>query len=238
MSEKMKATVPLALAVAVIAFVYVEFTANLTFHWVTSGDLGNGLSLPGNFHLVIPAGFVTWGMFFALGADNPALRTVAINSLIGSVAALVLFAFVASTTGLPNFWTISLGVAVIAFVLIVLSGDFAWISVPVIFTTFAACVFWWIATGLDGWAANGGGIGKSLAALKTPATAGTGAFGGVLSTPYGWVVVNVFVTLLVGCLCGALSTRLAGLLTPKPKGSGAGVAEAQRTTATTAERDM
>jgi len=36
----MKATVPLALAVAVIAFVYVEFTANFSFHWVTNGDLG------------------------------------------------------------------------------------------------------------------------------------------------------------------------------------------------------
>jgi len=93
-SEKMKATVPLALAVAVIAFVYVEFTANFTFHWVTNGDLGNGLSLPSNFHLVIPAGFVTWGMFFVLGADNAALRTTAVNSAIGSVSALLLFAFV------------------------------------------------------------------------------------------------------------------------------------------------
>ncbi len=228
----MKATVPLALAVAVIAFVYVEFTANFTFHWVTNGDLGNGLSLPSNFHLVIPAGFVTWGLFFALGADNPALRTVATNSLIGSVAALVLFAFVASTTGLPDFWTIALGVAVIAFVLIVLSGGFPWISVPVIFATFAACVFWWIATGLDGWAASGGGVGKSLAALKAPATAGTGAFGGVLSTPYAFVALNVFVSLLIGCACGALSTRLTALITPKPKAARDGVAEARATRAT------
>ncbi len=57
------------------------------------------------------------------------------------VSALVLFTFVASTEGLPDFWTISLGVAVIVFVLIVLSGGLEWFNVPVIFTTFAACVF-------------------------------------------------------------------------------------------------
>jgi len=238
MSQKMKATVPLALAVAVIAFVYVEFAANFTFHWVTNGDLGNGLSLPSNFHLVIPAAFVSWGMFFALGADNASLRLVAINSVVGAVAAVILFAFVATIKGLPDFWAISLGVAVIAFILIVLSGGWAWLSVPVIFTAFAACVFWWIATGLDGWATNGGGVGKSLAALKAPATAGAGAFGGVLSTPYGFVALNVGVSLLIGCLCGALSTRLAGLLTPKPRAAGAGAAEARTTRATTAENEL
>jgi len=213
MSQKMKATVPLALAVAVIAFVYVEFTANFTFHWVTNGTLGTtGLDLPSNFHLVIPAGFVSWGLFFALGADNAALRTVAINSLIGCLAGLILFAFVHAVKGIPDFWAISLGVAVIAFILIVLSGGFPWISVPVIFCTFAAAVFWWIATGLDGWAAGGGG---SLAALAKPTTAGAGAFGGVLSTPYGFVALNVAVTLLIGCLCGTLSVKFAGILTPK-----------------------
>lgn len=232
MSQKMKATVPLALAVAVIAFVYVEFTANFTFHWVTNGSLGpgSGLSLPSNFHLVIPAGFISWGLFFALGADNAALRTVAINSLIGCLAGLVLFVFVHAVKGMPDFWAISLGVALIAFILIALSGGFPWISVPVIFCTFAAAVFWWIATGLDGWAPGGGG---SLAALKphVPPTAGSGAFGGVLSTPYGFVALNVAVTLLIGCLCGALSTRFAGLLTPKPREADAGVAEARATRA-------
>jgi hypothetical protein len=77
-------------------------------------------------------------------------------------------------------------------------------------------VFWWIATGLDGWADHGGGVGNSVQALAKPATAGAGAFGGVISTPYGWVVFNTFVTLLVGCLLGLVSTRLAGVLTPKP----------------------
>ena len=225
MVEKMKATTPLAAAVAVIAFVYIEFAANFTFHWVTKGNLGNGLSLPANFHLVIPAAFVSWGMFFVLGADTAALRTTAVNCIIGSIAAVILFALVTAIKGLPDFWMISLGVAVIAFVVIVLSGGLTWLNVPVIFTAFAACIFWWIATGLDGWAKHGGGIGKSVAALSKPATAGTGAFGGVLSTPYGWVAVNVCVTLLIGCACGLASARLAGALTPRRRAT----AQAQTT---------
>jgi hypothetical protein len=41
----------------------------------------------------------------------------------------------------------------------------------------------------------------------------------VLSTPFTFVALDVFVTLLIGCLCGALSVRLAGVLTPKPRGA-------------------
>ena len=39
----------------------------------------------------------------------------------------------------------------------------------------------------------------------------------MLSTPYGWVFVNITVTLVIGCLLGAASVRLAGVLTPKPR---------------------
>ena len=88
---------------------------------------------------------------------------------------------------------------------------------PTVFCSFAACVFWWIATGLEGWAPNGGGVGNSVAALAKPATAGTGAFGGVLSTPFTFVALNIFVSLLFGCLCGALSVRFAAVLTPKAR---------------------
>ena len=63
-----------------------------------------GLHLPSNFHLVIPAAFVSWGMFFALGADNAALRSTALNCLIGSVLALILFVFVDIVKGVPDFW--------------------------------------------------------------------------------------------------------------------------------------
>jgi len=216
MAEKMKATVPLALAVGVLAFLYIELTANFTFHWVTEGNLGNGLSLPANFHLVVPAGFITWGLFFALGADTKAYRSVSINSVLGSAAALILFIFVAVIKGLPDFWSIALGVGLLAFILITLSGGLDWINVPVVFGTFAATVMWWIATGLDGWAKNGGGIGKSLTALAKPATAGTGAFGGVLSTPYWWVAIDVAATLLLGVLFGVMSVKLAGVVARNP----------------------
>jgi hypothetical protein len=214
MSAKLKATLPLATSIAVLAFLYVEFTANFTFHWVTSGNLGNGLSLPSNFHLVIPAGFISWGLFFALGANNAALKETATNCLFGCVAALILFVFVDIVKGVPDFWAISLGVGILAFIIVLFSGAVTLINVPVIFGAFGACVLWWIATGLDGWAPNGGGVGNSVAALAKPATAGTGAFGGVLSTPFTFVALNVFVTLLLGCAFGALSVRFAALLTP------------------------
>jgi hypothetical protein len=216
MAERMKGLLPLATAVALVAFVYVEVTLNFTFHWVTNGDLGNGLSLPASFHFVVPAGFVAWAMFFALGGDREAIRRVSIGSVFGCGAALLMMAFVTVAKGLPDFWSISLGVAVAAGLLVVLGGLGEWFSIPMTFASFACCVFWWIATGLDGWADHGGGIGNSVGALAKPATAGAGAFGGVISTPYGWVAVNTFATLLVGCLCGVASARLAGVLTPKP----------------------
>jgi Protein of unknown function (DUF1097) len=216
MAERMKGLLPLAIAVALVAFVYVEVTLNFTFHWATDGDLGNGLSLPKSFHFVVPAGFVAWALFFAIGGDGEALRRVAIGCAFGCGAAFLVFAFVTLTKGLPDFWTISLGVAVAAGVLVVLGGLGEWFVIPVTFASFACCVFWWIATGLDGWADHGGGVGNSLAALSKPATAGAGAFGGVISTPYGWVAVNTFVTLIVGALCGLASARLAAVFTPKP----------------------
>jgi hypothetical protein len=214
MGAKLKATTPLALSIGVLAFIYVEITANFTFHWVTNGSLGNGLDLPSNFHLVVPAGFISWGLFFALGANNAALKETAANCLFGCVAALILFVFVDIVKGVPDFWAISLGVGLLAFIIVLFSGAITLINVPVIFGSFAACVLWWIATGLDGWAPNGGGVGNSVAALAKPATAGTGAFGGVLSTPFTFVALNVFVTLLIGCAFGALSVRFAAVLTP------------------------
>jgi hypothetical protein len=216
MAERMKGLVPLAIAVAVVAFVYVEVALNFSFHWVTAGDLGNGLSLPKSFHFAVPAAFVSWALFFVLGGDGAAARRVSIGSVFGCAGALAMMVFVASTKGLPDFWTISLGVAVAAGILVLLGGLGEWYVIPVTFASFACCVFWWIATGLDGWAANGGGVGNSVQALGKPATAGAGAFGGVISTPYGWVAVNVFVTLIVGCACGLASARLAAVLTPKP----------------------
>ena len=215
MAARMKGLVPLALAIGVLAFVYVEVALNFTFHWVTAGDLGNGLALPSNFHLVVPAAFVSWGMYFAAGGDNAAFSKVSLASIFGALAALIMMVLAAATADLPDFWGISLWVAIMASVLVLLAALGDWYFIPATFGAFACVVFWWLATGLDGWAEKGGGVGNSVNALGDPATAGAGAFGGVLSTPYLWVFINVLVTLLIGCLLGAASTRLSSVFTPK-----------------------
>lgn len=215
MIERAKASVPLALVIAVLAFLWVEFSLNFTFHWVTDGDLGIGLNLPSNFHLIVPAAFVSWGFFFAAGADMSALSKVAIASVVGTVGGLLLMLVAPKVADLPDFWGIAITVAVLAFLVVVASALGDWYYVPGIFGAFAATVFWWIATGLDGWAKNGGGVGNDVKALAKPETAGAGAFGGVLSTPVGWVFLDTLTTLLIGCVLGVVSVRVAGMLTPR-----------------------
>lgn len=56
--------------------------------------------------------------------------------------------------------------------------------------------------------------GNSLTGLADPATAGAGAFGGVISTPFVFVWLNITVSLLCGCVLGLLSVRLTALVTP------------------------
>ena len=221
MFERAKAAVPLALVIAVLAFLWVEVSLNFTFHWVTSGDLGNGLSLPGSFHLIVPAAFVTWGFFFAAGADNAALTKVVVASIVGTLGALFVMVLAPQIADLPDFWGIALVVAIAAFVVVMASAVGDWYYVPGIFGAFAATIFWWIATGLDNWAAFGGGVGNSVAALGKPETAGAGAFGGVLSTPIGWVWANSLASLLCGCLLGLASVKLAGLFARAPEKEGA-----------------
>jgi hypothetical protein len=68
MAEKLKQTLPLALAFGVLAFGWIEIALNFSFRWNSNGDLGSGLGLPANLHLVAPAAFVTWGLVFASGA--------------------------------------------------------------------------------------------------------------------------------------------------------------------------
>lgn len=203
---------PSALSCAILTFVWVEVSANFSFHWLTDGDLGNGLGLPSTFHLVIPAAFVSWAMFFAAGADRAAFIKVAISSTLGAVGALLLMFLTTKTGGMPDFWAIALFGAAIAFGAVLISSIGDWYFVPAAFSGFASVLFWWFATGLDGWAPGGGGTENSLKALGDPASAGAGAFGGTLSTPYFWVFVNTAVTLVIGCVLGALSVRIAALL--------------------------
>lgn len=56
-----------------------------------------------------------------------------------------------------------------------------------------------------------------MAALGDPATAGAEAFGGVLSTPFQFVWLDITVSLLCGCLLGLASVKLTALITPRPE---------------------
>ncbi len=215
MIAKLRGVFPLALTIAVLGYLYVEFVLNFTFHWVTDGDLGIGLALPSNFHMVIPAGFVTWGIFFMLGADNAAAVKTVIAAIVGSLGALVLMILGPAIADLPDFFGLAIAVGVVALVLVLAAPFSDKYNVAATFPPFASVVFWWIATGLDGWADKGGGVGNSPAALGDPATAGTGAFGGVISTPYFMVFVNTLVTLIVGVIFGMASARLSGLLSAR-----------------------
>lgn len=214
MKTRLAAAAPLAISVAALTFVWIEVAANFTFQWFTEGPLGNGLGLPSSFHAVLPAAFVAWAMFFAAGADRTAACRVAVASGIGCVGALILFAVLDATGGLPNFWVLAVVSAGLGLVVVLGSALGDWYFVPGIFGAFASTLFWWIATGMDGWNAGGGG-GSNLASLADPSTAGAGAFGGVISTAYGWVAVNSLVSLLFGCILGVVSVWLAGAMSPR-----------------------
>jgi hypothetical protein len=213
MTTKLRAALPLALVIGVLAFVWCEVALNFTFHWVTNGDLGGGLSLPASFHLIVPAAFVSWG-FFAAGADTSAFVKTVLASLIGSIAALAAMALSSMTADAPDFWGIALWVGIIAAVLVAVAALSDQVYVPGVFGAFAAVFFWWTATGLDRWQPDGGGAGNGLDSLGDPTTAGTGAFGGVLSTPYPYVALSVAASLLIGCVLGLLSIKLTALVTP------------------------
>lgn len=215
MTGRIKSAMPLALVIGVLAVVWTDVALNFTFHWVTDGDLGNGLSLPSNFHLVVPAAFVSWGFFFAAGADKAAFVKVVIASVVGGLAALGAMLGASATAPLPDFWGIALFVGIFAVVLVLMSALGDWHYVPATFGAFASVFFWWTATGLDYWAPDGGGIGNSLNSLADPATAGAGAFGGAISTPVEFVWINITISLLCGCVLGLLSVRLTALVTPQ-----------------------
>jgi Protein of unknown function (DUF1097) len=218
-AARTRAIAPLAIVIGVLAYGWTEISLNFTFHWVTVQDnlTGSGsLGLPENFQLILPTAFISWGLFFAAGGDNAAFGKVLVAAIFGSAAALVTMPLAFKSAGVPDFWGIALWVGIFAFVLvmILIAGD--WYYVAGTFPCFAAVFLWWIATGLDGYVPNGKGINEP-AALTRPLTAGTGAFGGLLSLPWQWVWLSTFVTLVCGVLLGIISARIAAVLTPKPR---------------------
>jgi Protein of unknown function (DUF1097) len=221
MGARVKAIFPLAFVIGILSFIWTWFSLNFTFHWVTKKDgvLGK-LGDPENFHLILPTAFISWGLFFAAGGDNAAFGKILGAIIFGTVAALLTMPLAFKTahfdgkSGDAPFWGISLWVGIFAFILvmILIFGD--WYYVAGTFPCFAATFLWWIATGLDGWVPQGAGSGTF--GDKT-AVAGTGAAAGLISTPWGWVWFNTFISLLCGLVLGWVSGKLTALITPKPK---------------------
>jgi hypothetical protein len=120
-----------------------------------------------------------------------------------------------SLAALPHLWGIALAIAVVGAGLELfstLSEDGSLSAAPA-FACAAAVLFWWFATGLDNYVAGGKGphtvAALGLALTTHPLAAGTGALGGLLSTPWTWVALSTWVSLLVGPLLGVVSRALA-----------------------------
>ncbi len=216
MSSRFKKAVPLAASVGIIAFLWSEFTLNFNLHWFTVADGVFGkFGLPENFQLVLPATFIAWGLYFVLGADRKALRTTAVSCTTGTVGAIVIMTLGPGLAGLPNLWGISLAIAVVGGGLVLLSSiteDGSFAAAPA-FACAAAVLFWWFATGLDNYVTDGKGphtvAALGLALTTHPLAAGTGALGGLLSTPWQWVALSTWISLLCGPLLGVVSRALA-----------------------------
>jgi hypothetical protein len=217
MATRLKAVLPLTVSIGLLAFLASEVALNFTFHWVTVQNRVFGeYGLPQNVHLVLPALFVAWGLYFLLGANRAALGKTVIAAATGTI-----FAGIAMVVGplfaeSPDFWGLALWIGITAAGLIVLStvvADDRFAPAPA-FCCYASVFFWWIATGLDNFVPDGKGPRSAeavtAAITDTPLAAGTGAFGGLLSMSWSAVLLSVFLSLVCGGLLGALSVRLAG----------------------------
>jgi hypothetical protein len=219
MATRLKAVIPLTVSIGVLAFLASELALNFTFHWVTVQDGVFGkYGLPQGVHLVLPALFVSWGLFFLLGANNAALGKTVIAAATGSIFAGIAMFFGPMFADSPDFWGLALWIGITAAGLIVLStavADDRFAPAPA-FCCYASVFFWWTATGLDNFVPDGKGphtvAAVTSAITDKPLAAGTGAFGGLLSMSWTAVVVSIFFSLVVGTLFGALSVRLAGAL--------------------------
>jgi hypothetical protein len=218
MSDRLKRTVPLAIGVGVVAFLWSEFTLNFNLHWFTVADGVFGkFGLPQQFQLVLPASFVTWGLYFALGGDRSALRTTAIAAITGTLGAVVIMTLGPSLAGLPSLWGIALAIAIVGAGLVLLSAvtDDGSFSAAPAFVCAASVLFWWFVTGLDNYVADGKGphtvAALGLALTKHPLAAGTGALGGLLSTPWTYVALSSVVSLLCGPVLGIVSQGIASI---------------------------
>ena len=218
MSNRIRTTAPLAISIGVIAFLWSEFSLNFNLHWFTVADGVFGkFGLPEKLQLVLPASFVTWGLYFMLGADRKAFRKAMIAATTGTIGAVVIMTLGPSLAGLPNLWGIALAIGIVGAGLELLScvSEGGYLAAAPAFACAASVLFWWFATGLDNYVAGGKGphtvAALGLALTKHPLAAGTGALGGLLSTPWTWVALSSFVSLLCGPALGAVSRLLASV---------------------------
>jgi hypothetical protein len=218
MSHRLKQVVPLAISVGLVAFIWSELTLNFNLHWFTVADGVFGkFGLPEKFQLVLPATFVTWGLYYALGADRAALRKTLISACTGTVGAIVIMTLGPALAGLPSLWGLAVAIGIVGGGLVILSAvteDGSFAAAPA-FVCAASVLFWWFATGLDNYVPGAAGphtvAGLGLALTKHPLAAGTGALGGLLSTPWQFVALSVWVSLLCGPILGLLCRSLAAV---------------------------
>ena len=216
MSHRLKHAVPLAISIALVAFVWSELTLNFNLHWFTVADGVFGkFGLPEKFQFVLPATFVTWGLYYALGGGRTAFRTTLIAACTGTTGAIVIMTLGPALAGLPSLWGIAVAIGIVGGGLVILSAlteDGALSAAPA-FVCAASVLFWWFATGLDNYVPGAAGphtvAALGLALTKHPLASGTGALGGLFSTPWQFVALSVWVSLLCGPLLGYLSRVLA-----------------------------
>ena len=217
MSNRLKMAVPLALSIGVVAFLWSEFTLNFNLHWFTVADGVFGkFGLPEKFAAGAAGDVRHLGSLlrarrgprrFPQDADRvhngsrrsdrdhdagPGPRRTA--EPVGHLARdrdrrrrLVLLSSLSANDSLP--------------------------AAPA-FACAASVLFWWFATGLDNYVPGAAGphtvAALGLALTTHPLAAGTGALGGLLSTPWPWVALSVWVSLLCGPVLGFVSHASGG----------------------------
>ncbi|HTT29372.1 MAG TPA: hypothetical protein VMG37_13245, partial [Solirubrobacteraceae bacterium] len=169
----------MAVSIGLVAFAWSELTLNFNLHWFTVADGVFGkFGLPEKFQFVLPATFITWGLYYVLGADRMALRKTLIAATTGTVGAIVIMTLGPALAGLPSLWGIALAIGIVGGGLVILSAltaDGSLAAAPA-FVCAASVLFWWFATGLDNYVPGAAGphtvTALGLALTKHPLAAG------------------------------------------------------------------
>ncbi len=203
MADRVKGLFPIAMAVGLLSLIYMELALNVRFHWFIAS---HGV-VPIRVQLVPPVGFVAWACYFAAGGNLLAFRKVAVACIVGATAGMATMVLAVKTAGLSDYWGIGWWIAILAALLVasIFLGD--WYFVPATFGAFACVVFWWIMTGVQGL--------EAVEHQHSVADVASSGISDTLARPYSVVYFTVLATLFLGCIFGALSTRLAAVFRTK-----------------------